>query len=107
MTTQPEENVPGLTLGWRLQMALGDMKSQDMADALGVSRSTVARWMHDRGAAPRRAYVLQWAMLTGTSAQWLETGLAGAPSPDGGGSVTSRYADVAMLTSMPRLSLVA
>lgn len=74
MSTQTHGSVPELTLGWRLQMALGDMKVQDMADALGVSRATAGRWMHDKGAAPKRAYILQWALATGVDADWLETG---------------------------------
>lgn len=62
--------IPILTLGWRLQLSLGDMKVQAMADALGVTRTTVSRWMHDVGAPPRRAYVLQWALITGVDAGW-------------------------------------
>ena len=75
-------HVPPLTLGWRLKMALGDIKVQDMADKLGVNRATVGRWMADKGAPPKRAYLLQWAMITGTDAGWLEHGiLPGAPDP--------------------------
>lgn len=77
--------VPELTLGWRLQMALGDMKVQDMADLLGVNRGTVGRWMHDKGAEPRRAYILQWALATGVSVEWLEHGTVptNTPGPEG------------------------
>lgn len=80
-------------------MALGDMSVQEMASALGVSRTTCARWMHDRGAAPKRAYVLQWALLTGTSASWLEYGEAQPDGPTGGVPVTSRY----VVPQTPRL----
>lgn len=59
MSTHTTQRVPQLTLGWRLKMALGDMKVQDMADALGVNRATVGRWMADKGAPPKRAYLLQ------------------------------------------------
>lgn len=96
MTTQAEDEgrIPEVTLGWRLQMAAGGMKSQDIADALGVSRSTCARWMHDRGAAPKRAYVLQWAMITGVDAHWLEWGVPAPAGPSdghrGAGPITSR-----------------
>src|SRR5688572_24824731 len=78
--------VPELTLGWRLKMALGDMPATDMADALGVSRQTVSRWMADRGAPPRRVYIRAWADLTDTDLTWLLTGeLAAVPTPIGFG----------------------
>lgn len=86
MSTQTQGGfIPKLTLGWRLQMALGNMSVQAMADQLGVSRASCARWMHDRGTAPRRAYILQWAMATGTDPVWLETGKDPQPGGPGGG----------------------
>lgn len=66
--------VPELTLGWRLRMALGGMSAGDMADWLGVNRATVSRWMNGHGAPPRRAFIAQWALLTGVDAGWLLTG---------------------------------
>ena len=91
MSTAAHGNVPELTLGWRLQMALGDMKVQEMADTLGVNRATIGRWMHDKGT-PRRAYLLQWAVATGVDPTWLETGIdpEGGPDRDGGVPVTAR-----------------
>lgn len=75
MSTQTQTtNIPQLTLGWRLQMALGDQSVQALADELGVTRQTIGRWMHDKGARPRRAYILQWALITGVDSHWLETG---------------------------------
>lgn len=75
MTTHhSHERVPALTLGWRLKMALGERSADEMAAHLGVSRQTVSRWMNDHGAAPKRAYIIQWALATKTSAEWLETG---------------------------------
>lgn len=83
MTTQRDERIPQLTLGWRLKMALGDEVSvQEMADYLGVSRQTAGRWMADKGAAPKRAFVVQWALRTGVSLKWLESGV-GPFGPDG------------------------
>lgn len=85
MSTHPIGNIPELTLGWRLQMALGEMKVQDMADTLGVNRATVGRWMHDKGAPPKRAYIMQWAMATGVPMSWLEHGIepTSTPGPEG------------------------
>lgn len=86
MTTQRTERIPALTLGWRLKMALGDMKRDDMADALGVNPATVSRWMADKGAAPKRAYLAQWALMTQVPVEWLESGVEseGPEGPDGG-----------------------
>lgn len=55
-------------------MALGDYGAAEMAQALGVDRSTVSRWMADRGAPPKAAYIKQWALITNTDPKWLETG---------------------------------
>jgi len=77
--------VPTLTLGWRLKMALGHHKAEWMADQLGVSRQTLSRWMADKGTPPARAFVRQWALITGVDQKWLETGETPAkPEPDGG-----------------------
>lgn len=85
MSTQQEERVPQLTLGWRLKMALGDISVQEMAEHLGVTRSTLSRWMSDTGKPPRRAYVAQWALLTGVPLTWLETGDHPTNGGPGGG----------------------
>lgn len=74
MTTERSERIPQLTLGWRLKMALGDMKRDEIAETLGVNPATISRWMADKGAPPKRAYILQWAMVTGVPVAWLETG---------------------------------
>ena len=104
MSTQPQGNIPELTLGWRMQMALGDMKVQDIADTLGVNRATVGRWMHDKGAPPKRAYLLQWALATGVDRQWLETGETPAgPEPDGGLDVERARRDSNSQPSDPKV----
>ena len=76
MSTATQGQVPALTLGWRMKMSLGDMAAGDMAAALGVNRTTISRWMGDKGAPPKRAYLLQRAMLTGTNSDWLINGWA-------------------------------
>lgn len=85
MSTQQAERVPALTLGWRMKMALGDDSVQEMANYLGVSRATLSRWMADKGAPPKRAYLMQWALRTNVPLVWLETGeTPTGPGPDGG-----------------------
>lgn len=87
MSTQTQEGrVPELTLGWRLKMSLGDMSRAEMAEALEVDPGTISRWCADKGTAPKRAFVLQWAMLTGVNPVWLETGhMPANPTPPNGG----------------------
>lgn len=74
VTGQPV--IPEWTLGWRLQRSLAHagISVEQMAAELGVSRSTVSRWMNDRGASPRSIYVRQWARKCGVSLGWVETG---------------------------------
>ena len=83
-TSDPkQEHVPELTLGWRLKMALGDRSAQSIADDLGVTRGTVSRWMADRGAPPKAAYIKMWALITQTDVRWLLTGQQTVPHPGG------------------------
>ena len=77
--------IPEWTLGNRLDRALthGKVSVEHMAHHLDVSRSTVSRWLHDRGAPPKRLYVRAWADLCHVDPEWL----AGETSR----STTSQY----------------
>lgn len=83
MTAERHERIPELTLGWRLKMSLGDITREEIAVMMDVAPSTISRWMADKGAPPKRPYLVQWALVTGVPLRWLETG-EGAPSPDPG-----------------------
>ena len=76
--------VPSFGLEWRLKLALdyAGMTVQEMADYLEVSRQTMSRWLSGKGPI-KRHILLSWALRTGVSMVWLETGEA--PSPDDGG----------------------
>lgn len=63
--------VPEVTLGWRMKIALGDRSIQEMCDLLGVHRATIGRWIADKGAPPKIAYLRQWALATGVNYEWL------------------------------------
>lgn len=81
--------IPALTLGWRMQMALrhGGVSTREMAEELGVTRETCSRWAHDKGAPPRAAFVKMWALRTGVPYRWIAFGEAESPRPsdsDGG-----------------------
>jgi transcriptional regulator with XRE-family HTH domain len=84
MSTQRAERIPEVTLGWRLKLALGDDSVQEMADYLGVSRQSLSRWMADKGKAPARAYIAQWALKTDVPMAWLEHGIESDDGPDDG-----------------------
>ena len=78
--------VPGWTLGWRMQRALSyaDLTTIQVAEAMGVSRTTVSRWLND-AATPKRAFLIQLSLMTRVSLEWLETGKVPRPDgPDGG-----------------------
>jgi transcriptional regulator with XRE-family HTH domain len=64
--------IPPWTQGWRLQRSLSwaGMTTEDMADELGVARSTVSRWCNDKGR-PTKGYLKLWALRTGVPLAWL------------------------------------
>src|SRR5581483_4378618 len=81
--------VPPVTLGWRIQMALdyAQLKQEVLASKFEVSRKTVSRWCNDAGAPPKKFILEQIAFMCGVSAQWLIDGLTDGPPPPGGGVV--------------------
>lgn len=76
MSITDPTGIPEWTLGWRLQRSLahGSVAVQAMADHLGVSRSTISRWLNEHGAPPKAAYLKQWALRCGVPYEWLRTG---------------------------------
>ena len=90
----PSGAVPELTIGWRIQMALtyAGLTTEDIAERLDVSRSTISRWSNDHGAPPKRIYLDAIAHATGVNPVWLKTGVPGE-NPDPGG-VTNTTSDV-------------
>jgi len=80
-----EMTVPGVAPGFELRHRLmrareyAGLEQADLARDLGVSRQTISN--AERGARmPRRALIVAWAVRTGVSLHWLETGQA-APIP--------------------------
>lgn len=76
--------VPAWTLADRLRKAreTTGMSQAELAERMGVARSTVAR--SEQTGSARRQTLLTWAFATGVDLGWLETGEA--PSPDGDGA---------------------
>lgn len=68
-------DVPEWTLGDRLRRSLrhADISVADMATDLDVSLATMSRWLNDHGPV-KRSILRLWAMTTGVSLEWLETG---------------------------------
>lgn len=86
----PHSNIPELTLGWRLKMAIeaGGLKSADLEEMFEVSRNTVSRWLNDK-TEPKRLFLREIALRTGVDYNWLKTGRhPHRPDDDGGVSLT-------------------
>lgn len=100
MTTQRQERIPELTLGWRLRLALGEMTRDEIAATMDVTPGTISRWCADKGAPPKRPYIVQWALATGVPVEWLEHGIEpDTGGPDGGNVVTARNSQTLRLAS--------
>ncbi len=52
-----------------------DMSAQEFADAMGVSRNTVSRWLNGRGT-PSKAQLMAISIVTNVSLEWLMQGMA-------------------------------
>lgn len=81
-STDPAAAVPEWTLGWRLRRALdyADKSREDIAEELGVSPSTISRWLHDDFKRPlNKLFLHRWANFTEVSMEWL-TGNANGPT---------------------------
>lgn len=92
----------------RLAKALdvADITSIDMADYLGVSRTTISNYTHGRSPVKKQTLRL-WALRTGVPLQWLETGLLNAPVGLGGlepPASTVEYGRLATVTAIRKVA---
>lgn len=73
MNTDTDQQVPPLTLGWRLRMSLENagIPVHEMADRIESHRTTLTRWLHDE-IVPKRIYLEKWAEITGVPSSWFE-----------------------------------
>lgn len=81
MRTAPPHSAPqalAFDLPDRMRRALkiSGIAAQDMATELGVTPSSVSRWLGGRGAPPKRSFLIAWSSITGVPLEWLETGQA-------------------------------
>lgn len=82
----------GLTDRLRVSRELINLTQIEFAEATGISRQSVSNY--ETGATtPKRPQLVVWAMATGFSLHWLQTGQEEASGPDGdggGGAVVRR-----------------
>ena len=73
-------NIPTIEVYDRMRIAArwGGVRLPDMAEYLDVRPETVSRWINGK-IVPSRQTLRLWALRTGVSFEWLETG--NAPSP--------------------------
>lgn len=97
------QGVPTWTLGWRLQRALSfaGLSVEQMAEELGASRSSLSRWMNDRGSPPKAAYVKLWALRCGVPYEWLIHGDEGLPRVDSNHQPAGIRPDMMEVTPLP------
>lgn len=83
--------MPEWTVGDRLRKARGvaGLTTSELADRIGVSKATVTNAESGRHRA-RRITLNAWAMATGVSVRWLETGQAPTGDEPGGGLAVRR-----------------
>ena len=99
MSMYPDSGeIPDLTFGWRLRMAVetSGKSVQQVAEDLGVNRDTIRRWGHDV-TRPKLGMIKQIALATGVPWTWLDSGevsedLADAPERSDNPDVTVREA---------------
>ena len=73
-TEVPPVEIPPLTLGWRMHMAMvhGHCTTEHMVEACGVGRTTISRWINDVGIRPPRCGDLEiWARECRVPLDWL------------------------------------
>lgn len=67
---------------------LAGMSQQELAEAIGASRRTIATYESPSWTKPRRSYFLrEWARVTGHSVEWIVWGEA-HPDPGPGGPIS-------------------
>ena len=87
-TDQQYERIPEWTLGDRLRKArtLTGLTVAEFAERIGVSDRTINNAEGDKRAV-RRITLNAWAMATGVSLEWLESGQSPAGPPPGPGGI--------------------
>lgn len=78
--------VPEIAVRHRLRIAreFAELEQEQLAERIGLSRSTVSNAENGKGA-PRRTTINAWALACGVPASWIKTGFYdNSEGPDGG-----------------------
>lgn len=96
----------------RRALRISGLGVQEMAEYLGVARTSVSNWINGR-IVPSRQTLRLWSIRTGVPLEWLEAGRAPV-SPDDGGPETetntppaSRHARTGVWSESAGLHLLA
>ena len=86
--------IPPIELKHRLRIAreYAGMEQGDLAEAMGVTRSTISNAETGKGH-PQRTTINLWALACGVPASWLKTGDQGPDDGGGGGGANVRSWD--------------
>ncbi|OZF47677.1 helix-turn-helix transcriptional regulator [Rhodococcus sp. 14-2470-1a] len=93
-TVYDQGRVPEILPKHRLRIARDNagLEQNELADIIGISRQSVSNAESGKST-PRKVVFNAWALATGVPVQWLLTGEAESPRPDGdpnGGSQLPR-----------------
>ena len=86
MSTQPNAGlIPHFTIYDRLRKAreTAGLDQKDLAERIGISRTSVSSYEAGRISKPRQIVLNAWSLATGVPVQWITTGIAPAPENDG------------------------
>ena len=85
--TPPGPSVPEWTLADRLVKARkwAGLEQEELAEKADIARSSLSKYENGH-AVPRRPVLISWALATGVSLAWLETGDETRPGIHGGSS---------------------
>lgn len=80
----------GLPDRLRVSRMTSGLGQREFEEVTGLSRATISNY--ERGLTkPRRPQLIAWAMATGFSLAWLETGKVLLPPTNGGKDITDEY----------------
>ncbi|WP_423243330.1 helix-turn-helix domain-containing protein [Actinomyces lilanjuaniae] len=80
--------IPHFTIYDRLRKAreVSGLDQTELAERIGVSRTSVSSYEAGRIARPRKIVLNAWGLATGVPVQWLETGEEPTPGPGDDGA---------------------
>lgn len=89
----PGGSVPRFELPDRARKAreFAGLDQGQLAERIGVARSTIARMEQGKTTRAKRPLLVAWALATGVSLQWIETGVGPESGPGQASTSTPEY----------------